>query len=159
MWVLYDATVAWEMLSDGPHPIRRHARRECVGKRRHRLRVSVQCPRADCFVVRVKLQHRCETKINAALAQLSSQYRSGCAGESERRFGIGIKERANGFHWRQSRETFLKPLHTSAFLINRNQQYRVLEGLDLAGKREKLLWRGIVSCKKDNAPNIGVRQS
>ena len=156
----FGIAVTRKMLADATHARLRHAGHERLRERRDDERVAVESPVADdAAATVVEVEHRRETQIDAVREQLGGEHVARAARGFERCDMVALPEAPQAAHRRNAREAIgTKTLHPTAFMIDRDDQRRAAQRMDLGGQRQQLFRVAEVAREQDHAADQRVEQ-
>ena len=105
-----------------------------------------------------QIENRCKAEVDATRAQLGRHHPSSNAGSPASEGRMPIMEHTVSRRRRQHTEAVPKALHSSALLIDRDEQWGLSQSVDSIAKGTQLLATPIVARKQNDASNAGVAQ-
>ena len=148
-----------KMLGGGRHARVAHAVHVGDGKLADRSRLAVQRAIADhAREAVVEIDTGRKGKIESAGEQLGGHQPAVAPRQLEAGGRRQVELMSQVAHRRQHREAAAKALHPAAFVVDRHQQRRLAQGMDLAHQVRQLFGIGVVACEQDHTSDQGVRQ-
>ncbi len=98
-----------------------------------------------CAAAEIQVQDRRKTQVHPAGAQFRRQHIARGVGKMARTLRMLVPYLSQCAHWRQQREALAEALHTAAFVIDRDQQRRVAQGVDVGGQFGDLARRFVIA--------------
>ena len=152
--------VAGEVLAAVGHAGQQQTMGHAAGQHGNHARVVVEGPVADDGGTSpVQIQHRREGEVHPGSTQLLAHAAAHLGGLAAGRQHVRVPALAQGTHGGDGREALAEALHTAALVIDRHQQRRRADGMDLVGQRAQLLGRLVVAGKEDDAAHQRVAQA
>jgi hypothetical protein len=148
-----------KMLAAGRHASVCHAGHEGPGQRRRGVRVGMKRPRSDDFAHSiVEIEHRREAEIDAERHQLGRHHEAARPRQRQAPLRVGVVGPPVGGGRRQRREAGPQALHPPALLVDRDQQARLAQGMDV--DTQGLQLRGIleIALEQDDAADGRLQQ-
>src|SRR3546814_175598 len=113
--------------------------------------ISVKCAVADDAAVAViHVKHGRKTEIDAMRTQLRCQYPARLFGQLFGLLGMLVPNPAEFAHGWNAGKALAETLHATAFMVYRNQQWRLANLVDAFGQRLELGWIDVVAGKQDD---------
>jgi hypothetical protein len=148
------------MLADTGHAGLLEALQQAARQLGNRPRLGVQCAIADHAAIAViDVENRGEGQIYAMGAQFRRQDKCRLAGEMPRLLRVGIPYSAQFPHGRYCRESFAKALHPAAFVIDRNEEGRIAQRMNVIGQPHQLPGIRVIPGKQDYASHQWMQQA
>ncbi len=106
----------------------------------------------------VEVEHRREAEVDAVRAQLGSEHVAERGRHAAGLQYVAVPQLAEPAHRRQTREPAAEPLHAPAFVVDRNQQWRIAQRVDLGRQPKQLRRRLEVTSEQDHHADQRVHQ-
>jgi hypothetical protein len=107
----------------------------------------------------IEIEHRREAEVDAVRAQLHADGAPVLERRGLRGGGIRIPLLAERAHRRNRAEARAKPLHAPALVVDRDQQRRIAQRVDVARERRERVRRRVVAREQDRAADERMAQS
>ena len=118
----------------------------------------MESPITDHPALPAQIGHRSKAQVNIQRQQLGRHKPTGLADQGAGRLGIGVPKRTHAGGRRQSCHALLQAPHTSAFLVDRDQQPRLAQGVAFLAQGRHGICLGAIAGEQDHAAYGGMLQ-